>query len=96
MRFSSRFFQNTACEYFPCHQGADPKTFNCLFCYCPLYFLDDCGGDWRLFHGVKDCTNCLRPHRPGGYDDILTQLRQEAAKRRQAAELQEKDDPTTA
>jgi len=82
MRHSSRFFQNTACEYFPCHQGADPAAFNCLFCYCPLYFLDGCGGDWTLTHGVKDCTACLRPHRPGGYDDILTRLRREAADRR--------------
>ena len=38
MRHSSRFFQNTGCEYFPCHQGADPATFNCLFCYCPPLF----------------------------------------------------------
>ena len=39
------FFQNKACEYFPCHQGADPETFSCLFCYCPLYALgDQCGG----------------------------------------------------
>ena len=33
------FFQNRECEYFPCHQGADPETFSCLFCYCPLYTL---------------------------------------------------------
>ena len=31
------FFQNRECEYFPCHPGADPETFSCLFCYCPLY-----------------------------------------------------------
>lgn len=79
---SSRFFQNRACAYFPCHPGADADTFNCLFCYCPLYFLEDCGGDFRLLKGVKDCTACLRPHRPEGYDEILTRLRQEAAKRR--------------
>jgi Zn-finger protein len=78
----SRFFQNRACEYFPCHRGADAVSFNCLFCYCPLYFLEACGGDFRLTHGVKDCTACLRPHRSGGYDEILTRLRQEAAKRR--------------
>lgn len=33
------FFQNRECEYFPCHPGADPETFSCLFCYCPLYAL---------------------------------------------------------
>lgn len=35
------FFSNKECEYFPCHQGADPENFNCLFCYCPLYALGD-------------------------------------------------------
>lgn len=79
---SSRFFQNRACAYFPCHPGADADTFNCLFCYCPLYFLEDCGGDASLLRGIKDCTGCLRPHRPEGYDEILTRLREEAAKRR--------------
>ena len=42
------FFQNRDCEYFPCHQGADPENFNCLFCYCPLYALGEkCGGNFR-------------------------------------------------
>ena len=42
------FFQNSECEYFPCHKGADPKTFSCLFCYCPLYALgENCGGNFR-------------------------------------------------
>ena len=31
------FFQNTDCEYFPCHKTAHPERFNCLFCYCPLH-----------------------------------------------------------
>ena len=31
------FFQNKLCEFYPCHPGADPETFSCLFCYCPLY-----------------------------------------------------------
>ena len=26
------FFQNRECEFFPCHKGADPENFNCLFC----------------------------------------------------------------
>ena len=38
------FFQNRDCEYFPCHPGADPDTFSCIFCYCPLYALgENCG-----------------------------------------------------
>lgn len=73
---SSRFFANTACEYFPCHAGIDPARFNCLFCYCPLYFVPDCGGSSRrLENGIKDCTGCTRPHRPEAYDDILARLR---------------------
>ena len=35
------FFQNKLCEFYPCHPGADPETFSCLFCYCPLYALGD-------------------------------------------------------
>lgn len=60
------FFCNRECEYFPCHPGADPENFNCLFCYCPLYLLGDrCGGNFRYRkNGVKDCTNCLS--RTGG------------------------------
>ena len=58
------FFSNKECEYFPCHAGADPENFNCLFCYCPLYALGDkCGGNFRMTEtGIKDCTNCQLPH----------------------------------
>lgn len=66
------FFQNKDCQYFPCHK-TDRDDFNCLFCYCPLYALGDrCGGNFRYTEkGIKDCTNCLIPHSPGGYDYIL-------------------------
>ncbi len=66
------FFQNRECEYFPCHKGADPETFSCLFCYCPLYALGDkCGGSFTYTEsGVKDCSNCLRPHMRENYDCI--------------------------
>ena len=66
------FFQNKDCEYFPCHPNADPATFSCLFCYCPLYALGDrCGGNFVYTEqGIKDCTNCLRPHRRENYDQI--------------------------
>ena len=71
--------QNTTCEYFPCHKGPghkdmDPATFNCLFCYCPLYFLQDCGGSpgWRGL--VKDCTGCTLPHAPGGWEAVQKRL----------------------
>lgn len=67
------FFQNRECEYFPCHKGADPETFNCLFCYCPLYALSrKCGGNFRYNEkGFKDCTNCSFPHRKDNYEKVI-------------------------
>ena len=67
------FFQNRECEYFPCHKGADPETFNCLFCYCPLYALGrKCGGNFRYNEkGFKDCTNCSFPHRKENYEKVI-------------------------
>ena len=68
-----KFMSNTQCEFFPCHDGADPAKFNCLFCYCPLYVLGpDCGGDCTYTEqGLKDCTACTLPHTPEGYDYII-------------------------
>lgn len=65
------YFQNRACKYFPCHKGAG-EDFNCLFCYCPLYALGGgCGGNFQYTeNGIKDCTNCMIPHSPGGYEYI--------------------------
>lgn len=70
------FFQNKACEYFPCHKGADPDTFSCLFCYCPLYALgDQCGGSFTYTeNGIKDCSNCLRPHKRECYGEITQKI----------------------
>ncbi len=67
------FFQNTACEYFPCHRGVEIQQFNCLFCYCPLYALGDrCGGDFTYTEGgIKDCSDCLRPHQKHRYPEML-------------------------
>ena len=48
------FYQNTQCEYFPCHKTAHPEDFNCLFCYCPLYALGRrCGGNFRYLEGQR-------------------------------------------
>ena len=71
------FFANRSCKYFPCHKGADPDSFNCLFCYCPLYAMGtECGGNFRLTRsGVKDCTGCLVPHRRENYEMIMEKLR---------------------
>jgi Zn-finger protein len=72
MKHSSCYFQNKDCGYFPCHKVSDSSYFNCLFCYCPLYALGDkCGGNCTYTeNGIKDCSNCLIPHSPKGYDYI--------------------------
>ena len=89
MKNSSRFFRNTSCAHFPCHPNADPETFNCLFCYCPLYFLPECIGTLRWnANGIKDCTLCRVPHQPDNYDRIIQKL--SAAIRERAAEGKEK------
>lgn len=67
------YFSHKECEFFPCHRGADPDNFNCLFCYCPLYMLGEkCGGNFRIReNGRKDCTDCLVPHRRENYGRVL-------------------------
>lgn len=72
---SYKFFQNKSCEFFPCH-GGQASTINCLFCFCPLYPSDDCGGSFTFTdRGIKDCSNCCVPHTEGGYDIIISKLR---------------------
>lgn len=67
------FVQNRACAYFPCHTTDDPEHFNCLFCYCPLYRYQNCGGNPSyLVNGIKDCSNCKVPHYH--YDYIVKKL----------------------
>ena len=71
-----KFFQNSKCEFFPCHQCADSESFNCLFCYCPLYALgENCGGNFSYTEqGIKDCSECLRPHRKDAFDSIMAKM----------------------
>lgn len=73
-----KFFQNTKCEYFPCHKTEDTERFNCLFCYCPLYALGNrCGGNFTYTEGgIKDCSACLIPHKPECYDTIAEKTAQ--------------------
>ncbi len=70
------FFQNKECEYFPCHSKANAEQFNCLFCWCPLYALGDrCGGNFTYTEGgIKDCSNCLFPHRRENYEKIVEKM----------------------
>lgn len=71
-----KFFQNRKCEFFPCHKVNDDSSFNCLFCFCPLFMLKDkCGGNFKYKNGIKDCSNCLIPHSKGGYDYIMTKMK---------------------
>lgn len=70
---SFSFFCNKNCEWFPCHEFEDEENFNCLFCYCPLYALDDkCGGNFTYTDkGVKDCSDCILPHIKDQYGHII-------------------------
>lgn len=70
-----KYVQNSKCEYFPCHNVKDSEQFNCLFCYCPLYMLKDkCGGNFVYSSGIKDCSKCIIPHSPGGYEYIMNKM----------------------
>lgn len=67
------FFSNTDCEFFPCHKTDKPQDFNCLFCYCPLYALGEgCNGNYSYTSdGLKDCKDCMIPHRRENYSYII-------------------------
>lgn len=75
MKNSFNFFKNNDCKYYPCHKNI--KEINCLFCYCPLYFFMDCGGNYFINrNGIKDCSNCLMPHVPDkGYNYVNKKLK---------------------
>ena len=76
MKNNATFFRNSECEYFPCHAVADDSDFNCLFCYCPLYGREDCGGCYTFTaDGVKDCSACTLPHRGENYHRIVEMLK---------------------
>jgi Zn-finger protein len=71
---SYRYFSNPSCEFYPCHKTGEVDSFNCLFCYCPLY-AGECPGEpvIRIIngHSVKDCSDCQFPHHAENYDDII-------------------------
>lgn len=74
-----RFFNHAACEFYPCHD-MPAEQLNCLFCFCPLYALDErCGGTFSMIETtggehVKDCSACTLPHRRENYDYIMRRL----------------------
>lgn len=70
------FFLHKECEYFPCHKNIDIEDFNCLFCYCPLYPFEDCGGNYKIIgNRIKDCSMCVLPHQRDNYDYINEKLK---------------------
>ncbi len=81
------FYSHKKCEFFPCHETADPENFNCLFCYCPLYALGSkCGGNFKYTEkGIKDCSDCKLPHKRKNYGYIMSKYEEimELAKKNQ-------------
>ena len=76
---SHRFFANKDCEYYPCHVGIE--EINCLFCYCPLYRLENCPGtpSYKEKDGrrIKVCTSCTFPHRAENYEKVLQLIKED-------------------
>ncbi|MBP5198463.1 MAG: metal-binding protein [Lachnospiraceae bacterium] len=74
---SYKFFENRDCEYFPCHKGLE--ELNCLFCYCPMYRLERCPGNYRMIESggkqIKSCLDCTFPHKPENYEKIMEILK---------------------
>ncbi len=70
------YYENRECKYYPCHNS---EHVNCLFCYCPLYHMDDCPGEYYMkeIRGkqVKVCSDCLFPHERKNYKEVLERLR---------------------
>ena len=82
------YFSHKKCKFFPCHKNADPDDFNCLFCYCPLYALGEkCGGNFRYTEkGIKDCTNCMLPHKRKNYGYVTGKYQELADMMKRAKE----------
>ena len=73
-----KYFSHKECEFFPCHKESDGENFNCLFCFCPLYLVKDCGGAFAYTNrGIKDCSHCLFPHKKENYGKIMARLKEE-------------------
>ena len=73
MQNSCKYFENKDCEYYPCHK--DTTQLNCLFCYCPLYHIKNCPGDYKFIISqgkyIKSCEECTFPHKPENYEKII-------------------------
>ena len=73
MENSYKYFENRECKYYPCHEGK--QNLNCLFCYCPLYPLEQCPGECNYIESngkqMKNCLDCTFPHKAENYDIII-------------------------
>lgn len=77
-----KFFRNLKCECFPCHKTDDEQGFNCMFCFCPLYYIDDCGGNYTYKEdGIKCCQDCTFPHKKENYELIINKINEYNKKR---------------
>lgn len=77
----AKFMQNKKCEFFPCHNVSWEDQFNCLFCFCPLYHLKNCGGNYTFTEsGIKNCENCTLPHKKENYDYVINTLKETGSK----------------
>ena len=79
---SEKYFENVACPYYPCHKFPDtegPIHMNCLFCFCPLYHMENCPGNptYKEKNGkiIKVCTNCTFPHIRDNYEIVMDTMR---------------------
>lgn len=71
------YFENRDCKYYPCHKS---EHMNCLFCFCPLYLFEDCGGNPEYIKDengvlIKDCSGCVFPHVKENYNRIIEKLK---------------------
>jgi len=66
-----KHFENKKCEFYPCH---NLDKINCLFCFCPLYHRQDCGGEYIGVGLLKDCARCILPHNEDGYSFVTDKL----------------------
>lgn len=79
MKKNNNYFSNKQCKYYPCHNYSKKAEFNCLFCYCPLYKLENCPGNPKYIlnnkgQEIKNCSDCVFPHIPENYNKIISYL----------------------
>jgi len=74
---SYKYFENRDCAFYPCH---DMEEINCLFCFCPLYEMEECPGDpvYAEHDGkrVRICNDCRYPHDAVNYEDVMELLKE--------------------